>query len=1047
MLLFLCCSGAGGLHDIKVKLEPNNEDSPSDTSTFSGSITDHRLSHSKVKSASLRKARRMHHVTPTRKKPDVSSRKISSSESTDELEDLEAPVQSHRVKEKCLPVRHDSPSKVSRQHVSSKYAQRKSPSRVFRQDSPSSVPYKPKIPLFTDDDTTDDMDEGAKPIVIKSESEDDDNVFETINKPKLQSSKLSSKPSAIPTVQQFPDDDATDDMDEDTKQIVIKSESEDDNVFETVKLQSSKLPSKSSATPTVQHQSQEPCGQKVQQSSPADTTPTKKVFKLSLKRHRSSPKNNPMEVLANNSSLSGQILPQKSSVDTTPVKRASLKKSPRILSTETPLSSIEEAPLLMSNTTVQPHTGTSHQKQYPSVETIDNDLSANELKEFERFSDTETDDDKMSVLKQKGQMGKSCLTSTDTDIESGSESRGCYQYSRKKEKSVKKVHEWLDSSSERSMHVEDVVDQPDSQTNETIMQCDPTSSIEQLSSHAPTAEGICDTSDQRSKLSEPVSSSQELRDINAEQSKNAEDTSQLDRDKYTPESPSSTSSSLPPVVWKQDVHPASALTLTKPERSLEDRNLTRASCNQLQSALISTSNVTSSVENQRQSSSNKVYCRKNTTSAIDIKCLTGHSDDSLQGERDIIPGDEIGNYQLDMQDTSDEVQMVKNTHEQGITAVSKEIVPDTKEDSEPESISVGSPMEIEVDPSREIPVSVDDRTFEQAVNKSDSEASHELTKCRSYSSKIHRLSDDLVKESNSSMTNEQLPTSMPLVRQATKHLAEERKPSGKRMPERTIFTEVPGLTYSNQKAILERKHLPDPSTSIQRPPARAQSSGACLLKQSSVSRTKQLPVTLTESLPKHQSKMQSSDASVTIQNSLCQSSACKESGYLPALSASSVRLPSLTTTGKVPEYKGTSSHLSKKIRLGATSTNTSGPSALSVSTQNLLDSIGQQLSVASVSSESKDKHPPSFIPAKKHVSLRPKVLPKVDDLSREILSWDPAGFLYPQQTEDGNLVEPIIQLKEDLLKVPSVEPFESFDHYLSTFKPLIFLELWNTVSL
>ena len=994
-----------------MKLEPNVEDSPFDTSTFSGSFIDHRPSYSKVKSASPRKMRRVHQMIQTRKKTDVSSRKDFSSESTDELEDLEPPTQSHRTKRKCIPVRQDLSSKVSRQDAPLKDAGQKSPSRVFRQDS--NVPYKAKIEvpcgprvLFTDDDTTDDMDEDTKPIVIKSESEDDDNVFENVNKPKLQSSKLSSKSSPVP----------------------------------------------------IQHQSQEPNGQKVQQSSLAnvtpvkkDVTPVKKTSKLSLNRHRSSPRSDPVKVLAHTeriSSLSilleqsGQKLPQKSSVDTTPVKKASLKKPPRRLSTEPPLSSAEEPPLLMSNTLVQPHTTTSHQ-EHPSVATVD--LSADEVKEFERFSDTETDDDVISILKQKRQIGKSYLASTNSDNESGSEPRGCSQYLSKKEKSVEKVHKWLDSSSEGSVHAENVIAQPDSQTDETIMQCDPTSSREQLSSHPSTIE-VCDTSDQQTKLSEPVSSSQKLRDIDAEQSKNTEDTSQLDRDKYTPESPSSTSSSLPPVVWEQNVHPPIAPTLTKPERSLEDRDLMRASCNQLQSALISTSSATSSARNQRKSLSNKAYGRKSTTSAIDVK---GDSDVSLIGEGKL--DDEIGSNRLDVQDTSEEIQWIKNNiHEQGIAAVSKEIATDTKEDSEPESMSIGSPMEVEAYPSIELSVSEDDITFEQAVsiNENNSEASHELTvseRCGHSLSDIHHSSDDLVKESNlpiGSKTNEQLPTSMSPAHQTTRHLVEERKPLGRKIPQ---FTEVAGMTYSSQKATLKRKHLPDPSTSIQGPPAKTQSSGTSSLKQSSTNLTEQFSATLIQSLPEHHSNMQSNDASVTIQSSY-QSPACKEIWRLPASSTSSVILPSLATKGKVPEYKGTCSHLSKRNQPSGTSTNTSNPSVLSPSTQNLLDSIGQPPSITSVNSKSKNKHPPSLIPAKKYVPLKPKILPKVDDLSREVLSWDPAGFLYPQQAEDGKLVEPTIQLKEDLLKVPSIEPFESFDHYLSTFKPLIFHELWNTVS-
>ena len=980
--LLFACSDSGGLDDIKVKLEPNIEDSPSHTSTFSGSITDHRPSHSKVKSLSPRKARRVHQTIQARKKPDASSRKASSSESTDELEDFEPSTQNHHTKQKQLPVRQGIPSKHARQ---------KSPSRFFRQESPSNIA-KVNIPKprVSDDDTTDDMDEDTKPI------KDDDKMFENVNKPNLQSPKLSKK---------------------------------------------------SSPAVSIQYQSQELHGQMVQQTSLAEATPVKKTFKLSLNRHRSSPKSNPVKVLAHSQRISTfsillqqseKKLPQRPSVDTSKLSHLPSPKGDsmhvhtpsRRLSTEALSSPTEEAPVFISssNTLVQPFTTTSHQQHSSYVAT--SDLSTDELKEFERFSDTETGDD-ISILKKKRQVKKRLPFSTDADVESGSESQGCYQSSSKKEKSIKKVHKWLDSSNEGSIHAKDIVAQPDSQTDEMMMQ---TSMMEQLTGNPPTSKVICDTSDQQSNIAEqlePVSSSQELRATETERSKNIEDNSRSDRDKYTPESTSSSSSSLPPVMWEQEVHPT---VVTKPERSLmEDRAVTRVSHNQLQSSLISTS-------------SDKQCSSSSSTSVIDIKRERGHSDIALLEERKLViiideDHNENSSNQLDVKDTLEEAQRVENNlHEQGIkgiAAVSKEIVPDTKKDNEPESMSIGSPMEVDVYQSKELPVTEHDTASEGAVNIS--EASHDLTvteQCSHSSSEICHSGVDLVKESNMRKTNEQFPASTSPVHQTTKHIVEGTKSLSRKMPGKTLLTEVPGMNYSSRKAILKRNYLPDPSISIQRPSAETQLSGTASLKQSNVNQAEQL--SLNHSLLEQHFRMQTGDASVTIKKSL------------PASSASSARLSSLVATGKaLAKYKGTSSHLSKKIQSSGTSPNTSSPRALSVSTQNLLDSIGQPPSIASVSSGSRPKHLPSFIPAKiskKHVSLKPKILPKVDDFSREVLSWDPAEFLYPQQAEGGKLIEPTIQLKEGLVKVPSTEPFESFDHYLATFKPLILHELWSMVS-
>ena len=924
--------------DVNIKEEPNIEDSPSDTPTFSGSIADHRPSHSKNKSVSPRKARRVHRTIHVRKKPDVSPRMASSSDSTDELEDFELPTQIRHAKQKHLPLRQ------------SNHAGQKSPSKVLQQESPSNIS-KVKVPqsrvLFSDD-TTDDMDIDTKPT-----SEDDDNVFESVNKPNMQSSKLSSKTSPVSTL----------------------------------------------------HQSREPHRQNVQQSTSAGATPVKKALKLSLNRCKSSPKHNPKKVLAHQTQKvstlsillgqSEQKLPQRSSADTSPMKKVSghrpspksdsmdVRTPSRRLSMETHLSPTKEVPMLISSssTLVPSLSTTTHQQHPPSITTID--LSNDDLKEFERFSDNEISDD-VSTLKQG--------TRTGTDTKSGNESQGYYQWSSKKEKSVEKVHKrQLDVSSEENTIAEDVA-QPDSQA----------SRIEQVTGNLPVNKIICDQQLKLTAELEPVSSSLGLIDIEAKQSKN---TSQSDKDRYTPESTSSTSSSLPPVEWEQPVHPT---TVTKPEKSvIVGGNVERVLSKQLQSALISTSS-------DKQSSS------RSNTSAIDIRYERGHSDASLQKDIIVIDDDhnEISSNQLDEQDTSEEVHQVENNlHDKsmkGIAAISIELVPDTNEDSESESMSIGSPMEVMY--QSELAVTEDYTEFEKTIDRS--EASHDLPVSEQYSHSVSHSSMDESSMPIKSKTSEQLSASTSPADQTTKHLVEGAKPKSRKVPGKTVLTEVPGMTYSGRKAILKRNTLPDP---IQSPLTETQSSGTSSLKPSNMCQTEQ-------SLPEQRFRIRSSDASATIKKSL------------PTLSAT------LATSKAVEKRKGITSHLPKKIQSSSACPNTSSPSALSVSTQNLLDSIGQPSTIANISSKLRSTHPPSIIPAKKCISLMPKVLPKVDDFSREVLSWDPTRFLYPQQAEDGKLVEPNIQLKEELVKVPSIEPFESFDHYLSTFKPLIFHELWSAVS-
>ena len=938
---------------IKVKSEPNFGDSSSETSTVSDSIPDNRTLRSKGNSRSPRKARRVPKNVQARKKSDVSLRKISSSESTDELEDFEPPAQSH--------AKQKSPSKA------------KSKTKVAR----------PRV-LFSEGDTTDDMYEDTKPNVFKIKSEDtnDDDVFEVVNKPEFQSLKLSTKSSPVP----------------------------------------------------VQYQPPESYRQKLQQSSlssPASTTPTKKTSKLSLKRHKCSPKSDSADVH-------------------TQTQRLSIGAR---------LSFAQDSPLSLSSTHVQPRATTAHQK--PSISAATIDLSADDMKDFENFSDTEaeTDDNIISLVKNKGRIKGSFLSST--DIESGSESQGSYHGSSKKDKSVEKVHKWLDSSSEGSTHgggVTQSVAQLVNQTDKTIKHCAPTASMEQqLSRHA---EVVYDTSDEHSKFVTQFVSSKEQGDIEIEP-KNTEDTSRSGRDKVSPESTSSSSSSLPPVMWEQKVKVNSAKKIestltTKPEKSIvEHKDLIRITCNQLQS----------SDRSNAQSLPAKV---QGTTDVSNIKNVKQQPDMLLPEDRNKYDKaqNEMDNNQLVMQETSEE--KVKNTlHElvgfaatdQSGRDVNNEIVP--KVDSEPEATSTGSPMEVDLYPSEDFPVNEDNIAFEYALNESEApNASEDSTHCSYSSTKIRHSNVSSKKQFLSGKANEQAPTSKSPAHQTTKNLAKGTKPEGGKVLGKTMLTKVPGMTYSSKKAILKgnvHNDLPGSPTSRQRPPVRTQSGGALTNIESSnqsdkntnalTHMTERLSATSTQSLPGHRPRMQSGSASVNSKNPSCQSVLRKSVEHM---SASSAGLPSVeATNNESAGNKGSSSCLSKKIQLRGTSTNSKNPGALSASTQKLLDAVGKSPSIDNIGSVSKHKQPQSFIPKnipKKHVPLKPKILPKADDLLTEVLSWEPAGFLYPQQTEDGKLVEPATQLKERLLKVPNVEPFESFDHYLCTFKPLIFHELWSTVS-
>ena len=88
---------------------------------------------------------------------------------------------------------------------------------------------------------------------------------------------------------------------------------------------------------------------------------------------------------------------------------------------------------------------------------------------------------------------------------------------------------------------------------------------------------------------------------------------------------------------------------------------------------------------------------------------------------------------------------------------------------------------------------------------------------------------------------------------------------------------------------------------------------------------------------------------------------------------------------------------------------------------------------------------PDFTP-KLNIDTRPRKPRTMDDFHSYVLSWDPSVFRYPEQDEDGRRVVPTCrELLGELEHVPLT--FTSYDKYFDAFKPLFFLELWQSVSL
>lgn len=75
---------------------------------------------------------------------------------------------------------------------------------------------------------------------------------------------------------------------------------------------------------------------------------------------------------------------------------------------------------------------------------------------------------------------------------------------------------------------------------------------------------------------------------------------------------------------------------------------------------------------------------------------------------------------------------------------------------------------------------------------------------------------------------------------------------------------------------------------------------------------------------------------------------------------------------------------------------------------------------------------------------KPKVPFRMNDFHTRVLSWDPQWFLYPQESEDRQLICPSPAWFPADLTVPLV--FQSVDQYCQVFSPLLLIEVWEEVS-
>ena len=243
---------------------------------------------------------------------------------------------------------------------------------------------------------------------------------------------------------------------------------------------------------------------------------------------------------------------------------------------------------------------------------------------------------------------------------------------------------------------------------------------------------------------------------------------------------------------------------------------------------------------------------------------------------------------------------------------------------------------------------------------------------------------------------------------------------------KTMLTEVPGMTYSHKKAALKDRmdaQLPCSSTSLLRSPIKK---SAFLSAKSSSSK----------------SHTPSTENSNRVSTSTKSSSSAPHSSFRSGV----IRTPSSESHSHLdPKHSLTRPMHASTARPHAVQAQPSTSATLSRETQRLIESVCMKSNNTVISKQPKPSTSLRSNMPVKAIPLKPTILPKADDFLQEVLSWDAGAFLLPGQTDDGKLIEPTINFREEPPMVPV--KFESYDHYLQTFKPLLFLELANVVSL
>lgn len=704
------------------------------------------------------------------------------------------------------------------------------------------------------------------------------------------------------------------------------------------------------------------------------------------------------------------------------LKKSSQKK--RFLesksSTEAHLSPIHDTTCTVSKTLLKQEAATD--KQLPSSESAVQVLSVDELKDFENFSET-TESDDVCLVEQKQQTYKNLPLKM--DIEPHVEAQESYS-KEKRDESIAKVRKWLESSSECSA-VEVIQGDSElhatSQRDKASIHC--TEAQPTLSLHRSTTEVNSDTVVESFHVKaqlEPVASIQEQGDIEIE-TKNKEESSGMMIGTFSEVSSNSTNSSLPAVTWKKEITENDETIISAPMHSQIEH--------------VSVADVThcqlTSISSPQQSFPSKAYHHlPDMQDASENEADKSHQQSTskqvsaLTTDSTVVEGNTSSRIKL--KEVSIHLNRVGTAQKSPNKASMLEVT------------SGVSLEEMKLNQCSDMPTSKDDAGVEQTPFKH--KLSFEL-----------KASEDLSHFVNSSRASDSLS-----VKNSSKEIGDLRKKKDPipHSPKRQIkLTDVPGMTYSARKAVLKtniESRLPSPSTTVQRtalPRTQSCATAEGLSERkgsSSPSCRSNVDIQLSSS-PCLQRQVQVNQSSNSTTSKSFQRPKVSNIIQQPHLESSSHSFTSFRGSKDARVYTLTSSALTHhpKMQPGDIS---GSRSSLSLETRQLLDNVGQSVtSTDDRKSIPMCKQHASVITStitKRHIPLKPRILPKADDLLVEVLSWDAGAFLSPKQTDNGKLIQPMIRLKEEPLKVPKA--FESFDHYFNTFKPLVFLELSTMVS-